>query len=294
MSGMTNRANILWAAVAAVLLPLAGALVALLLAPHATPVPVPVRTVAAPAPVQPALPVAVSDTARDDATAEGRDTVVVRYERAPEDLWVALRKAGYRGDPQLDKLLNANHHGTTTDGCECLYVPVGTVVKVPGGRYVFALDGYVFRPAKAKARHAAKPAAPAKAKPAAAKPVAVSAQQWTVEEYLEASRNAPVIGHVRHGHEWVIRDSRGLPVAIVDDASPRATQDRAGTAEHASVSLATDAGTILTRPAAVPAVQQTTDRYGAGSGAVCGTDAQCADYSREVLHVAPSGYAAGH
>lgn len=36
------------------------------------------------------------------------------------------------------------------------------------------------------------------------------------------------------------------------------------------------------------------DRYGAGGGAVCGTDAQCAAYSREVLHEQPTGYAADH
>jgi hypothetical protein len=34
------------------------------------------------------------------------------------------------------------------------------------------------------------------------------------------------------------------------------------------------------------------DRYGAGAGAVCGTDGQCAAYSIEVLHVAPDGYGA--
>lgn len=33
--------------------------------------------------------------------------------------------------------------------------------------------------------------------------------------------------------------------------------------------------------------------FGAGAGAVCGTDAQCAAYSRSIGEV-PSGYAAGH
>lgn len=33
--------------------------------------------------------------------------------------------------------------------------------------------------------------------------------------------------------------------------------------------------------------------FGAGAGAKCGTDAQCADYSRSIGE-APSGYAAGH
>jgi hypothetical protein len=43
---------------------------------------------------------------------------------------------------------------------------------------------------------------------------------------------------------------------------------------------------------AIPAFFGMTNDFGAGGGAVCGTDAQCAEYSRSIGET-PSGYAEG-
>ncbi len=43
----------------------------------------------------------------------------------------------------VDSLLEAGYHGDPTDHAERLYVPVGTVVDVPGGLYLATADGWM-------------------------------------------------------------------------------------------------------------------------------------------------------
>lgn len=64
---------------------------------------------------------------QQDVAAEGQDVLTLGYDDTPADLWNALRAQGYVG--------------VQGDGCECLYVPVGTVVDVPGGLYLATIDG---------------------------------------------------------------------------------------------------------------------------------------------------------
>lgn len=64
----------------------------------------------------------------DDALAEGADVLTLDADSTPPALWSALIEAG--------------HHGVAGDGCDCLYVPVGTAVRVPGGLYLATIDGW--------------------------------------------------------------------------------------------------------------------------------------------------------
>lgn len=58
------------------------------------------------------------------------DVLVLDYEAGvPETLWDAAQDAGYVGDPN--------------DGCECLYIPVGTELDVPGGLALATVDGWM-------------------------------------------------------------------------------------------------------------------------------------------------------
>jgi hypothetical protein len=58
------------------------------------------------------------------------DVLVLDYDAGvPEQLWDAALDAGYVGDP--------------TDGCECLYIPVGTTLDVPGGLALATVDGWM-------------------------------------------------------------------------------------------------------------------------------------------------------
>jgi hypothetical protein len=84
---------------------------------------------ATPAPAAaPAPDVPAEDDGYLDTTAGGQDVLMLDYDATPADLWDALRAAGYVG--------------TAGDGCECLYIPVGVQVDVPGGLYVATLDGF--------------------------------------------------------------------------------------------------------------------------------------------------------
>jgi hypothetical protein len=91
-----------------------------------------VQVSAAPAaPIPPAAPtpdVPAEDDGYLDTTAEGQDVLMLDTAASPGALVEALRAAGYVGTPD--------------DGCECLYIPVGTTVAVPGGLYLATLDGF--------------------------------------------------------------------------------------------------------------------------------------------------------
>ena len=76
---------------------------------------------------QATAPVATT-TAVQDAQSEGTDVVLAFVDATPRDLW--------------DGLLAQGHTGGPVDGVEALYVPVGTVVDVPGGLYRATLDGW--------------------------------------------------------------------------------------------------------------------------------------------------------
>ena len=77
----------------------------------------------------------IADTGieRADAAAEGQDVLTLAYDPAPADLWNALTA----DHPQW-------YDETTDDapGHGLFYVPVGTVIDVPGGLYLATLDGW--------------------------------------------------------------------------------------------------------------------------------------------------------
>lgn len=75
--------------------------------------------VQAPSPVIPAAPVsAVTDYLTAD------------YGSVPDELWDSLRRDGFRG--VIERPVNLDR----------LYVPIGTVVNVPGGLYLATYDGW--------------------------------------------------------------------------------------------------------------------------------------------------------
>jgi len=76
------------------------------------------------------LRTAATDTATDDATAEGRDVLPTSYHHAPADLWKALRQAmpdAYEDD---------------VPGIGTFYPPVGSVVEGDTAKYLATLDGW--------------------------------------------------------------------------------------------------------------------------------------------------------
>lgn len=66
-------------------------------------------------------------TALDDAQSEGRDVLPLSFHDAPPSLWNALPAGTYDDD---------------VPGIGTAYVPVGTVVDVPGGLWLATLDGW--------------------------------------------------------------------------------------------------------------------------------------------------------
>lgn len=74
-----------------------------------------------PAPVAPVVPAS-------QPVAEAVETLTLDYEAGVnEEIWQAALDAGYVGTPG--------------DGCECLYIPVGTVLNISGGLVLVTSDG---------------------------------------------------------------------------------------------------------------------------------------------------------